>query len=150
MHKTTLQAGFTLIELMIVVIVMGILAAIALPMYNEYVLEAKLVEAQSNLADIRVRAEQFFSDNRTYVGFPANCGLPASSAKYFTYACDNPAATATAYTATATANNNLGMTGAVFSVNQSNVRTSTFTLDFAAKGWTNSATCWKRKKAETC
>lgn len=150
MRPYSVNRGFTLVELMIVVVVMGILAAIALPMYNEHVLEAKLVEAHSNLADIRVRAEQFFSDNRTYVGFPANCGVPATSAKYFTYTCDNPAATATTYTASATARQTLGMTGAVFTINQANVRTSTYTADFAAKGWTNSATCWKRKKGETC
>jgi type IV pilus assembly protein PilE len=138
--------GFTLIEMMIVIVIIGILAAIAMPMYNEYVLQAKLVEAQSNLSDIRVRAEHYFADNRSYTGFPANCNLPAANAKYFTYACTVP--DPNSYTATATGQ--AGVTGAVFTVNQSNVRTSTFTGTFAAHGWTNSTTCWKSKKGETC
>jgi type IV pilus assembly protein PilE len=147
------NSGFTLIEMMIVIAIIGILAAIALPMYNEYVLEAKLVEAHSNLADMRTRAEQYFSDNRTYDTIPAGgtppyCVVPAASSKYFDYDCANASITANTYTARATGKG--GMAGAVFTVTQANVRSSTFTGTFATNGWSNSATCWKSKKAQTC
>ena len=150
MRPNFTNRGFTLIELLIVIAIMGILAAIALPMYSEYVLETKLTEAQSNLSDVRVRAEHYFSDNRTYVAFPADCGVPAANAKYFTYTCNDAATPLTASTYVAKATGKGSLSDAVYTVNQANVRTSTFTGTLAAKGWTNSATCWKRKKGETC
>src|SRR5258708_6947981 len=61
-------AGFTLIEVMIVVAIVGVLAAIALPNYSDYVKRSKIIEATSVLSDLRVRYEQFFLDNRTYTG----------------------------------------------------------------------------------
>src|SRR4030095_7908104 len=61
-------AGFTLIEVMIVVAIVAVLAAIALPNYSDYVKRSKIVEATSALSDLRVRYEQFYLDNRTYVG----------------------------------------------------------------------------------
>src|SRR5688500_3851726 len=57
MHK---QHGFTLIELMIAMAVMAILAAVAMPAYNDYVRRGMLVEATNNLSDMRVRMEQFY------------------------------------------------------------------------------------------
>jgi prepilin-type N-terminal cleavage/methylation domain-containing protein len=53
--------GFTLIELMIVVAVVGILTAIAVPSYTNYVIRGKIPEATSQLASKRVQMEQFFS-----------------------------------------------------------------------------------------
>ena len=155
MRPYSVNRGFTLIELMIVVSIMSILAAIALPMYNEHVLSTKLTEASSNLADMRIRAEQYFSDNRTYAAIapavtPPFCTVPASSARYFTYDCSGtPDATTFVARATSRAAT-IGMVGAVYTVNQSNVRTSTFTDDFSSKGWTNAANCWKVKKGQSC
>jgi len=49
--------GFTLIELMITVAVVGILAAVAFPSYTNYIRRGKIAEAQSTLSDLRLRAE---------------------------------------------------------------------------------------------
>lgn len=62
--------GFTLIEVMITVAVVAILASIALPSYAEYTLRGRLVQAQMGLATLRVRMEQYYQDNRSYVGGP--------------------------------------------------------------------------------
>ena len=133
--------GFTLIELMIVVAVIAILAAVAFPQYTNYIQRGKITEATSSLSELRLRAEKWFSDNRTYVGF----NQAIQNAKYFGYAC-NPV-TATAFTCTATGVANQGMTGFAYTINESNVRTSTFT---GLSGWNNSTSCWVTKKGESC
>jgi prepilin-type N-terminal cleavage/methylation domain-containing protein len=94
--------GFTLIEVMIVVAIIGALAAIAMPMYNDYVIKSRVNEAVAGLSDLRVKMEQFFQDSRTYVGACAAgtvTELPANT-KFFDFACSNLAATT--YTITAT------------------------------------------------
>lgn len=119
---------------MAVVAIIGIIAAIAMPGYTDYVKRGKAAEATSDLANGRVKMEQFFQDNRTY----ANGPCPASG-KYFTYACDSDATT---YTITAT-NRESDMTGFSFSIDQNNAKTSTFD---GATG----ATCWLTSKNGSC
>lgn len=128
------QKGFTLIELMIVVAVIGILASIAMPAYNDYVTRGKLVEGTSALADGRIRMEQFFQDNRTYAGGPC----PAATTN-FTYVCNG--LSTTTYLITAMGIDSL--VGFSYTINQDNTRTST-TL------WGNSTTCWVMKKGGAC
>src|ERR1051325_282662 len=90
--------GFTLIELMVTVTVIAILAAIALPSYNDYVLRSKFAEATGNLADLRSRMERSCAASRRY-GPPAAggvWGIPgapdgttplAADQRYFPYRC---------------------------------------------------------------
>lgn len=89
--------GFTLIEVMIVVAIVAILATIALPAYTGYVQRARVADAVSVLADMEVRMEQYFQDNRTYVGActvpPAQSLAPLPAATdTFAFNCSNLAA----------------------------------------------------------
>ena len=127
--------GFTLIELMIVVVVIAVLSAIAIPAYNDYVTRGKLADGISALADGRVKMEQFFLDNKTYVGGP----VPAETT-YFTYSL-TPAPTADTYTIKATGKGSLS--GYSYTINESNIKAST-------TPWGNSASCWVIKKGGGC
>ena len=134
--------GFTLVELLVVVAVIGILAAISYPSYTSYVIRGKLAEGTSALSDGRVKIEQFFQDNRTYVGAPA----PAATTN-FTYAVTNGTPAASTYTLTATGRG--AVTGFVYTIDQNNIKRTTA----APTGWaaaTMPTTCWISKKAGAC
>jgi type IV pilus assembly protein PilE len=126
--------GFSLIELMIVVAVIGILATIVMPAYGDYVKRGKLVDASAQLSDGRIKMEQFFQDNRTYVGGPC----PATT-KFFTVTCEN--LTNSTYTLVATGKDTV--VGFNYWINQANVRSS-------ATPWGDGGTCWIMRKGDTC
>ena len=58
--------GFSLIELLIVVVIVGILFAVALPSYQQYTRASKRTEAQGALLDLAARQERFVAQNNTY------------------------------------------------------------------------------------
>lgn len=60
------NSGFTLIEVLIVVAILGILMSIAVPAYTEYILRAHRATAQQFLLDVAQRQEQYLLDNRRY------------------------------------------------------------------------------------
>ncbi len=75
MNKENKRNGFTLIELMIVVAIIGILASIAYPSYTDYVARSNRSEGQRELLRIANLQEQFFVDNRAYTADMKNLGL---------------------------------------------------------------------------
>lgn len=131
------QKGFTLLELMIVVAIIGILVAIVLPAYGNYVLTAKIAEATTELADLRIKMEQFYQDNRTYAGGPC---ASAGDITSFTITCGTPSVSS--YTITATGVSQLA--GYNYSINEANARVSTTPKGGAGKG------CWAIKLNGAC
>ncbi len=76
----SLQRGFTLIELMIVVAIIGILAAIAIPQFAEYRVRAFNSTALADLRNIMTAEEAYFADNQAYTNFPISEGYIANIA----------------------------------------------------------------------
>ena len=80
--------GFTLIEVIVVMAVVAILAAVAIPSYSEYILRSHRSAAQSFISDVASRQSQFFLDRRSYAGTVAalNMTVPADVAQRYTVA----------------------------------------------------------------
>ena len=149
--------GFTLIEVMITVAIVAILAGIALPSYNDYLRRGQLPEAFNNLADFRVKMEQYYQDNRGYgasatvcanVNPPAWANFVATNRKSFNITCVPRGAADAAgryqgYTMTATGVAGSRALGHVYTINDANERTTT-----QFKGAASAATCWLTKS--TC
>ena len=70
------QQGFTLIELMIVVAIIGILAAVAIPAYQDYTIRAKVTEGLSLAGAAKVAVSETYSSKGTVAGINASYGLP--------------------------------------------------------------------------
>jgi type IV pilus assembly protein PilE len=127
------QAGFTLIELMIVVAVIGILAAIAYPSYTDYVSQSRRGDAMNALSKVRIEQEKWRANNTTY-GAQADIGITASPDSYYTVLVTSNAASS--FTATATpANEQTGDSCGTFAVGRDG---PDYTGTYA------SADCWER------
>jgi type IV pilus assembly protein PilE len=106
-HTRTLPAvGFTLIELMIVVVVIGILAAVAYPSYQDYVKRGKRSDAQQFMSEIALRQGQYILDARAFTAKMGSGGLNMSRSGW---TCDDtttpPKCTSPLYTVTITVDN---------------------------------------------
>lgn len=143
------DAGFTLIELLIAMVIAAILASVAVPSYQGYVRRGQLADAFSTLADMRVKLEQHYQDNKFYGASVNSTACPALSGyaafpvagKHFTLSCTGGAAPSQTFTLTATGASGL-VSGYEYTVNQSGTKGTT---QFA--GNSSSAACWLTKAA---
>lgn len=117
-----LRRGFTLIELMIVVAVIGILATIAYPSYQDSIRQARRIEAQSVMLDIQLLQEKY---RVNHVSYGSLTDLGSFSSDYYTFAISGNSASA--YTITATAKSGTSQAGdtgcGAMTLNQASART---------------------------
>lgn len=135
--------GFTLIEVMIAVAIVAILAAIAVPAYQDHVMRGRIAEAVAHLGVLQARLEQHFLDNRTYVGAPA-CALDTTTSRGFDFAC--AAVGATAFTLRAQGKGPAA--GFAFEVDQAAMRSTAA----VPAGWALPApnNCWVTRRGGQC
>ena len=140
MQRRRHMQGVTLIELMIVVVVISILAAVAYPNYQEFTARAKRNEARAALLRLATNQERFYLNNNTFtsnliaLGFPVT---PISFTETGYYAIQVTSATASNFTATATYRHGGGEAD----------KCLTFTITGrGAKSSGPDTDCWERKR----
>lgn len=135
--------GVTLTELMIVVVILGIIAAVAYPNYRQFVARAKRNEARAALLQIATNQERFYLNNQTYtcelrfLGFQAGVGVTAIPSDTGSYNIRCTSADANQYTADAL----------YLLPDDEAAKCGTFTIDSTGlKGSLPYTDCWSRSR----
>lgn len=142
MSRAHRQQGVTLIELMIVVVIVGILSAVAIPSYRDYARRGAIPEGLAALADLRVKMENYYQDNRNYGSLKCADGTTAAWATFtasagskFSYDCALDGGQK--YTITVTGVSGSSAAGHAYKVDQDNAKGTTL-----FKGSSSTAGCW--------
>jgi len=126
------QQGFTMVELMVVVVIVGVLAAVAVPLYGKYVKNARVSEATAAIGEIVTASKAWAVENSNATGtpiWPSGAGglVDLTATPNFTYAITaggGANATTTAYTVRATGRTGTKMAGVTVTVTVPNINTN--------------------------
>jgi len=166
-HSKLAQAGFTLIELMITVAVVAILARIALPSYQQYVLRGRVSTVMGQMAGFGASMQQYYQDNRTYAtstgvavngsicgnggmpssGSPSGIAIVPAATTDFSFSCTASTSGAPTFTLTATGLSTSLANGLTYTLDQTGARATTAT---GSTGWPTNTSCWVRNKTGDC
>lgn len=123
--------GFTLLELMVTVAIIGILAAVAFPAYQSQVQKGKRAEGKAALLNSASKLERYYSDNNFFPSNSASCGNGTSSATAL-------AAAAVAVFSGDSSSNNAYDMSVTFALGASSACAQVYTLTATPKNWTDS------------
>ncbi len=133
------SAGFSLIELMIVVVVIAILAAVAYPSYQDSVQKTRRADAKSALERAAAMQERWFTENNSYTNDETKIGGATSSDGYYTINAVWSCKVGSNYMC-------FDLTATAVGAQASDAKCATFTLDeTGARGYTGTGTaadCW--------
>lgn len=141
-RRRAARRGFTLVEMIIVMAMLAILAAVGIPLYRDYVVRGRLTEAFNAMSSYALRLGQYYQDNRSYLNACTALTLPTSA--NFTYTC--PTQTATGYVLQATGNAGSSVAGFTFTLDNAGNRATTA----VPSGWTSSTSCWVNSRSGAC
>lgn len=126
------QKGFTMVELMVVVVIVGVLAAVAVPLYGKYVKNARVSEATAKIGELVTASKAWAVENSNASGtpiWPSGSGglVDLTASPNFTYAISSGGganATTTSFTLTATGRSGTKMSGVTVAVTVPNINTN--------------------------
>jgi type IV pilus assembly protein PilE len=142
--------GFTLIELMIVVAVVGILTMVAYPSYRDSIIRGQLTDGTNGLSQMRAQMERYYQDNRTYAStgtFVTPCAVTDATTRTFgnfVVSCSGtPDATGFVLQAVGSGPSS----GFTFTIDQQEAKTTAVSN---VSGWNSCTGKWLTRKGATC
>jgi type IV pilus assembly protein PilE len=152
MNQRRLSNGFTLIEVMIVVAIVTILAAVAIPSYRDYILRGQLVDGTTILSTVRADMERYYQDNRRYTNvgaFVAPCASVDPRTRTqgnFVVTCAGADLADNTFKLTATGSN--AAMGFAYTIDNRDARTTAS----VGSSWSMPTpnTCWAVKRGQVC